>query len=441
MREAGPVRSRRMVEVRYRDLMRSREFAALVAAQVLSGIGDQVARVAIALAVLERSDSAFYAACAFAVSYLPAVFGGTILGPLADRIPRRRLLLLCDLARAAVILVLAFLDPANAPLWVGLALLFLAEAFTPVYDAAWASMVPEILPDARAYIRGSTLLRVLYLIQQVVGLVVGGAAVAFVSIQYALLIDAATFVVSYFLLLGFVKVRPAGVPGLHGLTGLWRDVREGADDLFGDPARRALVVVAWMSAIYMITPMSVGLPYAEQVGHAPTAGSLLMAATLAGTAVGSAFVAKLRPWPQIDAVLPMAMASSLVLVVVVFEPPLGVAMAIWFVSGAFAAFIVPLIGSVALFTDNSRRGRVMGMAAAGYNVLVAAIYLLGGWFADVTSPAAAVAGAGLVGLALTGLAAWRWPTEALWDRVRTTYDGSAAAASATASAPVPTSSD
>src|SRR6478736_5885924 len=200
--EAG---GRRLAEVRYRDLMRSREFAALVGAQVLSGIGDQVARVAIALAVLERSNSAFYAACAFAVSYVPAIFGGALLGPLADRIPRRRLLLLCDLARAAFILVLALLDPANAPLWVALLLLLLAESFTPIYDAAWASMVPEILPDARAYIRGSSLLRVLYLVQQVVGLVLGGAAVAFVSIQYALLIDAGTFVLSYVLLVAFVK--------------------------------------------------------------------------------------------------------------------------------------------------------------------------------------------------------------------------------------------
>ena len=69
--------------------------------------------------------------------------------------------------------------------------------------------------------------------------VVGGAAVALVSIQYALVIDAATFVVSYVLLLAFVRDRPAGVPGLTGVRQLLRDVREGADDLFGDPARRS----------------------------------------------------------------------------------------------------------------------------------------------------------------------------------------------------------
>src|SRR6478735_6964661 len=105
-------------EVSYLTLLRNREFAALVAAQTLSGIGDQVARVAIALAVLDRSNSALAASAALAVSYIPSIFGGTLLGPLADRIPRRRLLLLCDLARAAVIIVLALLDPSQSPLWV-----------------------------------------------------------------------------------------------------------------------------------------------------------------------------------------------------------------------------------------------------------------------------------------------------------------------------------
>ena len=64
----------------------------------------------------------------------------------------------------------------------------------------------------------------------------------------------------------------------------------------------------------------------------------------------------------------------------------------------------------------------MGMAAAGYNLLVAGVYLGGGWIADVTSPAAAVAGAGLVGLALTGIAAAWWPTDALWRRVGEVYE-------------------
>jgi hypothetical protein len=408
-------------EVSYGTLLRNKEFAALVAAQVLSGVGDQIARVAIALAVFERSNSALYASAAFAVSYAPSIFGGTLLGPLADRISRRRLLLLCDLARAATIIVLAVLNPEQSPLWVALFLLFMTESFTPVYDAAWASLVPEILPEPRAYMRGSALLRVLNLVQQVVGLVIGGAAVALVSIQYALLLDAATFLISYVLLVVWVKDRPAGMPGLGGVRSLMRDVRDGAVDLFGDSSRRVLVIVAWMSAIYMITPMSVGLPYAVSVGADSAAGSLLMAATLAGTAVGSGLVAKAGPQRQLDVVLPMALGSSLVLVVAAFAPPLPVAVLVWFVSGTLLGFMVSLIGNVALFTRNQVRGRVMAMAAAGYNVLVAAVYLLGGWIADISSPATAVAGAGVVGVVLTLFAWLIWPSAALAARVDAAY--------------------
>jgi len=165
----------------------------------------------------------------------------------------------------------------------------------------------------------------------------------------------------------------------------------------------------------------VSLPYAEQVGRSPTEGSLLMAATLAGTAVGSAFVARAGPQRQLDVILPMAAASSLTLVVVALTPSLPVAILLWFVSGAFAGFLVPLIGSVALFTGNTRRGRVMGLAAAGYNLLVACVYLLGGWLADLTSPAATVAGAGVVGLLLVGVSRAIWPAAAMRREVERAY--------------------
>jgi MFS family permease len=402
-------------------LLRNREFTALLSAQVVSGLGDQIARIAVALAVFERSESAFWAAAAFAVSYVPGIFGGTILGPLADRIPRRTLLLLCDVARAAVILLLAALNPTESPLWVAFLLLFIAESFTPVYDAAWASMIPEVLPDPHEYMKGSALLRVTHLLQQVAGLLLGGAAVAFVSVPYALMLDAATFLLSYVLILLWVHRRPAAIAGLSGLRALMRDVTEGARDLFSDPVRRALVIVAWMSCVYMITPMAVALPYAEQVGREATVGSLLMAATLAGTALGSALVARARPQRQVDAILPMAAGSSLVLVVVFLTPPLWIAVALWFVSGALAGFLVPLIGSVALFTDNARRGRAMGLAAAGYNILVAVAYLGGGWLADVTTPSTTVAGAGVLGIVLTALAWAMWPKAAIRQGVAETY--------------------
>ena len=57
-----------------------REFSGLWYAQVLSSAGDQVAQIAVAIAVCRRTGSAFLTALAYAMSYLPQVVGGPLLG-------------------------------------------------------------------------------------------------------------------------------------------------------------------------------------------------------------------------------------------------------------------------------------------------------------------------------------------------------------------------
>ena len=160
--------------VRYRDLFARREFSALVFAQIVSGLGDQVARVAIALLVLDRTNSASLSAATFALSYIPLVFGGTLLGPLADRFARHKVLLASDAIRLIAVGLLAVLANDSSPLVLLFVLLFVAELFTPVFDAAWAATLPEVLPVSREYLAGSGLLRTLHLLQQVAGLALGG---------------------------------------------------------------------------------------------------------------------------------------------------------------------------------------------------------------------------------------------------------------------------
>ena len=93
--------------VRYRDVLGHREFRGLVVAQVLSEVGDQIARVALALLVLDRTGSALGAAAAFALSFVPGFFGSAFLGPLADRLSRRSVMLVADAARFLVVGLIA----------------------------------------------------------------------------------------------------------------------------------------------------------------------------------------------------------------------------------------------------------------------------------------------------------------------------------------------
>src|SRR5207247_6895847 len=83
------------------------EFRALWLAQVLSVGGDQLARVALTLLVYDRTHSSLLAAITFAASVVPAFIGGITLSGLADRFPRRRVMITCDLARVVLVALMA----------------------------------------------------------------------------------------------------------------------------------------------------------------------------------------------------------------------------------------------------------------------------------------------------------------------------------------------
>src|SRR3954454_1497390 len=93
--------------VTVRDVLADREFRAMYAAQALSVVGDQLARIAVAVLVFNRSHSALLTAVSFAVPYLPWVVGGPLLAGYADRLPRRTVMIASDLIRVVLVLAIA----------------------------------------------------------------------------------------------------------------------------------------------------------------------------------------------------------------------------------------------------------------------------------------------------------------------------------------------
>ena len=76
-------------------------------AQLGSVIGDQLARVALAILVFDRTGSAGLSALTYALTFLPDIAGGPLLSGLADRFPRRRVMVTCDAARAVLVALMA----------------------------------------------------------------------------------------------------------------------------------------------------------------------------------------------------------------------------------------------------------------------------------------------------------------------------------------------
>src|SRR4051812_20415917 len=127
----------------FADVLRVREFRALWLAEGLSVGGDQVARVALALVVFARTNSAALTALTYALTFVPAVLGGVLLSGLADRYPRRAVIVATDVVRG---LLAAAMAVPGLPLWLLWGLVGVLTLASAPFKAAQLALLPDVLP-------------------------------------------------------------------------------------------------------------------------------------------------------------------------------------------------------------------------------------------------------------------------------------------------------
>jgi MFS family permease len=127
-------------------LFGSRAFARLWVAQVVSALGDWLGFLAIAI-VATRLGSSPEAAVAMvmAARLVPGFFLAPVAGVIVDRLPRKRVMVTCDLGRAAVVATLPFVDSVTQLVLASL----LLEVFTLLWAPAKEATVPRIVPADR----------------------------------------------------------------------------------------------------------------------------------------------------------------------------------------------------------------------------------------------------------------------------------------------------
>ena len=135
--------------------------------------GDQLARVAITLLVFDQTRSALLAAIAFAASIVPSFLGGLLLSGIADRRPRRQVMIACDLSRALLVAVMAL---PGMPTVLLVALLFLVTIAGAPFISARAALYPDIL-RGDSYVLGTAVTLTTLQFAQVLGFAAGGALV------------------------------------------------------------------------------------------------------------------------------------------------------------------------------------------------------------------------------------------------------------------------
>lgn len=379
---------------RFREVLGVREFRALWAAELLSVAGDQLARVGLAVLVYARTGSAGLTALTYALTFLPALVGGVLLGWLADRFPRRELMIGVDLARAVLAGLMAI---PGLPIPVLLVLVVLLTLGGAPVKAAQQALLPAILRGDR-YVVGLSLRTITNQGAQVAGFLGGGALLVALDPHVALGLNAVTFVVGATVLLFGVAHRPAAraarsarAAGAAAL--IWRD-----------PRLRALTALSWLVGLFVV-PEGLAAPYATGLGVTVAAVGLLMAADPVGSIAGAWLVSRIPPRHRSRAITGFAVASGLPLVACLAEPPLAGVVVLWALSGACTtAYLILAQASFVLAVPDDRRGAASGLVGAGVLSSQGVAVLGAGLLADAAGPVTAVVASGTVGVVLTGLA-------------------------------------
>ena len=177
-----------------------------------------------------------------------------------------------------------------------------------------------MLPDPRECLAGTGLMRILYQVDQVVGIVAAGVVIVLVGERAGLLLDVATFLVSATVLALTLRWRPAS-RDRSARTTLVGDFRAGWRLVFDNPSLRALVLLAWSAAVFLVAPEAVALAYARDDGAGPAVGAALMATLPAGAALGAWLVGRMDPLRQVRSIIVLAVAACLPLLPTSLAPP------------------------------------------------------------------------------------------------------------------------
>jgi len=379
-------------------------FRPLFGSYVLASVGDQLAKLALTVLVYQRTGSPLLSALTFAVSYLPWVVGGPLLAALADRFPRQRVMVVGDLARAALVAAMAVPGMSLPAL---LVLLLLVSVAGPPYEAARSALTADVL-DGDRYAVATSLAGVVQQLAQVVGFLLGGVLVTALSPSVGLLLNAATFAVAGLWLV--VGLAPAPVPdrGSGPAGSPWAEVLAGVRLVLGRPRLLAIVGLLWTGMLVVNAHEGIAPALSDQLAGDQALVGVLLAAQPVGAVLGGVVVGRFCP-PRLRERLvgPLVVLSVAALVlaglavrVVPGRPGTVLFVALLVLCGIGTAWMIPLNVAFVQAVPAAVRGRAFGVAIAGLSAVQGLGALLAGAGASVLTASDVVLLTGLVGLPL-----------------------------------------
>lgn len=238
------------------SVLRNRTYRRLFTAQVIALVGTGLATVALGLLAYDiaGADAGSVLGTALAIKMLAYVVIAPAIGAVADRLPRRALMVGSDLTRAAVALMLPFVDQV----WQIYVLIFLLQSASAAFTPTFQAVIPDVLPAERDYTQALSLSRLAYDLESLFSPALAAALLSLITYNWLFLGTVVSFLASATLVTS--AVLPKQVAATEPRTGsAYAKATAGTRLFFASPQLRALLALnlAVAAASAMVTVNSV----------------------------------------------------------------------------------------------------------------------------------------------------------------------------------------
>jgi MFS family permease len=308
----------------------------LFLAQVSALVGTGVMTVALALLAYELAGEAAGAVLGIALTLRIVAFVliSPVVGAYAHLLPRRRLLIGLDLARAATVLLLPLVDAV----WQIYLLVFLinvcSAGFTPLFQAT----IPDVLPDEATYTRALSLSRLAYDLEQLLSPTLAGLLLVVLSFDALFALNGFAFLISAALVGSVLLPRPAAAERPEGMLA---KVTYGMRLYLATPRLRGLLALAVAVAAAGAMVIVNTVVYVQgHLGAGETAVALAFAAAGAGSMLAALLLPRLLDrFPERPFMLAGGLILALAMALGMARPAFLGLLPVWFLIGAGSSLI------------------------------------------------------------------------------------------------------
>lgn len=277
------------------SIWRNRAFLMVFSSYSFNLLGSTFHSIALNLWVLQTTGSAKLMSLVLITHLVASMLLGPIAGTLADRVDRRRLMLICDWIRFGLVGLIALcMTIESLPFFIILTLTALVAIVSTLRSPAFQASLVEIVgkesvaPAVAAITISDNMIRI-------GGFAVGGIAVALFGGAFAVAIDASTFLLSAILLMfaGHFPYQAAKRQALEVKSTFRSDFVEGFRAVWHNAFIRSVILLLPLVMFFFLSTFMLIQVMAVQVWKAsPFVFGLLEACIPLGYVVGSFFIMK-----------------------------------------------------------------------------------------------------------------------------------------------------